>query len=207
MRRLIILEGQDGVGKDTVAKELARISSPLAAIKNFPDYLEPLTGPAIKAHLRGEGTLDAAAFQALQTTNKILATHGLLRTTTPRILIFVRWWPSGVVYGQLDELSIGQANSWTAGGATLDLIVHSAGYVPTFVLLDAPAEVALARQRARAQEPERYEGDFLRQNAIAEGYREMWAERPKWVVVDACNPPETIALEIVRRATANEVLR
>lgn len=182
---LVVIEGPDGVGKDTVADGLAQSLN--AARLNFPND-QGVTGPMIRAYLRKEWyvqpasventrrTLDAdqlrysaLALQALMVANRLEA-HAYLKRfakSTKRHLVVCRYWQSGWVYGQLDGLS--RDFLYSQGRALLQADAN--------VFLDANPETCMERRASRdgAQAPERYEGKLALTQRVVALYRELWA--------------------------------
>ncbi len=114
-------EGIDGSGKTTLAKAVAKEIG--AKVISFPNYDSP-TGRLIKAHLCKQwscmwdpsvhgpdenlGT-SAMVFQALNIANRMeLMRHfGVAYHSHTDHIVLVRYWRSGVVYGQMDGLDKG----------------------------------------------------------------------------------------------------
>lgn len=181
---LVVIEGPDGVGKDTAADGLAKSLN--AARLNFPND-QGVTGPMIRSYLKNgwscrrhiyaDGTpqvedskaLGAFALQALMVANRLEA-HAYLKRfakSTKRHLVVCRYWQSGWVYGQLDGLS--RDFLYSQGRALLQADAN--------VLLDAEPATCMERRAYRdgAQAPERYEGKLALTQRMVALYRELWA--------------------------------
>jgi len=205
---LIVIEGADACGKDTVAKSLAeRIG---AEIVNFP-HDDSVTGPLIRSYLRKEWRvedvvggpiilqenkklMDALVFQALQVTNRIevlpwVVDH--LRKGTPVIL--VRYWQSGWVYGQLDGLS----------DEFLTVTHKLMPQAQLNILLDSSVETTAYRLRLRGDPPERYEYPEFHDKVLSM-YRTLWGSYkydPRWVTVDATKAVSDVIAAVTRHVT------
>ena len=208
---LIVIEGADGCGKDTVADVVAlglqcsRLSFP-----NDGGY----TGPLIREYLRGrwevrsrdpQGELhkddlaSAMAFQALQIANRMEVMPRLLDAELGGLqgltTVVSRYWQSGWVYGQLDGLD----REW------LERVHEGMAQPSVNVLLDADASVCLARRAARdgVKQAERYEGHLAFTERVVSLYRELWdlkqrgPEGHRWVWIDARRPVWDVVGEVV----------
>lgn len=206
---LIVIEGADGVGKDTVANILAKHLG--AERLNFPND-KGVTGPMIREYLARRwrvearnpdsglknkaecGLLGALAFQGLQVTNRMEVMPQLLEASVGLgDLVLARYWQSAWVYGQLDGLD-----------PEFLIQVHRAmARAQVNLLLDCDAEVCLERRATRdgALAPERYEGKLESTKRIVDLYRELWA-RPdvttfgQWVKVDAARPLHEVVADV-----------
>lgn len=205
----IVVEGFDGCGKDTVAKLVAQHIG--GKVVTFP-HDAALTGPAIRSYLRKEWStireavasdgspiveedkqLSALLFQCAHMTNKLELTPALMQTARSPTMhaVLSRYHASAWVYGQLDGLP----------APFLELVHVCLAPAAAWLLLDAPADVLLARQQGRdgAKAPDRYEG----QRALCERgvalYRELWQRRPwqgAWHVVDATQPVGSVFKDV-----------
>lgn len=178
---------------------------------SFPDDTSPHTGEAIRSYLRrewhvrargGDGGLEGAlseqlgakALQALALANRLERWPDLANAANAYRwdLVLARYWPSGWVYGQLDGLDRRWIEACNVPFPAPDLCV----------LLDAPADVCMARRAARdgkAVEPERYEGKLAVAEKVIALYRELWSgvgetlsPSTTWAVVDATKPIEEV---------------
>lgn len=213
---IIVVEGFDGCGKDSVADALALSLG--AARLNFPDDASPHTGEIIRSYLRREWSVQARpalpdpaygfapqtdlkfgalALQALCLANRLehqgrlVAAAGDFRDH----LVLARYWPSGWVYGQLDGLDRGWIEKTNEAFPDADL----------YLLLDVPAEVCLERRAARDGKviaPERYEGKLDLARRAVDLYRELWDVNkgwdPSWVKLDATRPLEQVIGDAIR---------
>lgn len=171
---LIVVEGCDGSGKDTLADGIAEVLS--YDRFSFPDYTTDL-GKRIKAHLRGEETYPPDVFQAMQVANK-LERLKLLEDAEDhmRDVVLTRYWQSAEVYGALD----GVPREWSRR-------IHSTlPWAQLNILVDIDPEEALRRQVARGLPVDRYEGDLSKAVLVSHIYQSIWNEYacPRWIVVD-----------------------
>lgn len=197
---IIVVDGYDGSGKDTVANAIAKEIG--ASRLNFPCD-EAFTGPMIRSYLRDAWEVDcsfrdgdkyklsALAFQALQVTNRMELMPRLRAAENGKEkIVLARYWQSAWVYGQLD-------------GLPRDFLerVHKDMAQPIIsILLDASPETCLARRQARdgALAPERYEGKLELARKAIDLYRELWSSNYAmdfggyWATVDAEQPIELV---------------
>lgn len=213
---IIVIEGADGCGKDTVAKAVAK--ELCARFKAFPDD-DAVTGPAIRSYLKkqwgveslsidqdsNEKKLGALAFQALQVVNRIESLELLqLASKNECDLVLARYNQSATVYGGLDGLDQG----W------LRKVMAFSPVARLNVLLDAHPETCMARRAARDGDlpPERYEGKLGFTREVVSAYRRLWMyemERDprRWRVSDAEMTAEQVVddvLELVTTARAED---
>ena len=173
---LIVIEGIDGSGKDTLADGIAdefgydRFS--------FPAYSGVL-GQHIKSHLLGEEEYPPEVFQAMQAANKfenrdrLLNAHDGVGTS----LVLTRYWQSSIVYGQLD----GVPAYWSRRlHATLPPAQIN-------ILVDIDPKEAIRRQVSRGLPRERYEGKIETMTKARALYLDIWTEYagPRWIVIPA----------------------
>lgn len=177
---LIVIEGIDGSGKDTLADALAK---ELGAHRfSFPDYSTPL-GVRIKTHLRGIETCGSEVFQAMQLANKLehiqslQESHDGLYTT-----VLTRYWQSAVVYGELEGIN----PLWSTR------VCSVLPRAQMNILVDIDPEEALRRQVARGIPLERYEGQEATMRAARSSYLNLWSHHagPRWPVVSSAGSPE-----------------
>lgn len=214
---MIVIEGADGCGKDTVADAVARLLTGSERL-NFPND-KGVTGPMIRAYLNRRWHIqedfqdaplrnpyfDALAFQALQVANRMEVMPRLLDASLNEpegpVVVLARYWQSGWVYGQLDGLD-----------PEFLLGLHKAMAVPHLnVLLDVPADVCMARRAARdGVKTERYEGKLDFTAKVVDLYRRLWAQQSeapsdlrlgeRWLMVDATRPVEDVIDEVTAAA-------
>jgi dTMP kinase len=161
---IIVIEGMDGSGKNTVAEA---VSEQLGiTTTSFPQRTTE-TGRQIHYMLQN-GIKDPIVFQALQTVNR-LEKYQSLQIASRSLkyhLILVRYWQSAWVYGQIDGLDpewIYRTNAILPKG---DLNI----------LLDIDPEEAIRRRIKRGEASEHYE----RQNRdlqVSDTYRALWAPK------------------------------
>jgi dTMP kinase len=177
---LIVIEGIDGSGKDTLADALAK---ELGAHRfSFPDYTTPL-GECIHEHLRGFVTHGVEVFQAMQIANKLehiqslQESHDDLYTT-----VLTRYWQSAVVYGQIDGID----PNWSTR------VCSVLPRAQMNILVDIETEEALRRQANRGLPLERYEGQEETMRAARAGYLALWGRNhgPRWPIISSFGSPE-----------------
>ncbi len=97
---IFTIDGTDGSGKTTVAKQLAKDLK--IGYLHFPFY-ENETGQMILKYLNKEVSWDALSFQCLQICNRIqlIETLRLYKENERKHIILDRYNPSSIVYGQL----------------------------------------------------------------------------------------------------------
>lgn len=188
---IIVVEGIDGSGKTTLAERLAKLFP--CPLFRFPNGSDPLGAPirAWLAHAWHATEADPYVFQALQVVNRI-ATLPQLKETP--VAIVDRWIPSGFVYGQEDGVSF----DWLAN-------VHAPlPHGDVNLLLDLPAEKALARIEARGKKKEVFE-DHARLKRVRQGYLGYWkrhcegpAASRRWRVIDATLDPDVVFGQAIR---------
>lgn len=155
---LIAIEGPDGCGKSTVARQLAeRIG---ARLQVFPDRTTPI-GSHVDRLLK-DPHADPHLMQALQTANRFERIDVL---TDPGPVVLDRYWHSGWTYScaaGLDVEWVGRVTGATLPPARIN------------VLLDTPPDVSHER-RKRGASADAYDGkplDWYRE--IARLYRSLW---------------------------------
>lgn len=167
---LIVVEGPDAVGKDTLTRGLC---AKLGATRfSFPRYESP-TGKLILQHLKREwacdrrwltvGPLadsdpdqavrDATVRQSLMTLNRVEAQVEIMEALDRGPVVIDRWYPSSLAYGVAEGLD----EAWLRS-------ISSCLFEPDVLLyLECPAEVALARRPPRdANESDRALMDRVR---------------------------------------------
>jgi thymidylate kinase len=205
---LVVIEGADGVGKDTVADAVA---AGLGWQRlNFPND-GAVTGPLIRQYLRKQWWVERVAaahdaqagaleFQALQIVNRLESQALLEEAAKPKLrtgnLIAVRYWQRGWVYGKLDGLDVG-------------FLERSASFFPyptLSILLDAPADVCMERCRTRpsGKHLERYEMRLEAMRRTVDLYRQLWATRATcaaWPCVDANRESRAVVADVLDLVT------
>ncbi len=212
---LYVIEGSDGSGKDTIAKELAGKIDGDVEIINVPND-DAVTGPMIRSYLRKEWAIDSGfgddsnnwsplAFQSLQVTNRMELMPKLNKVVGSKTnhVIAVRYWQSAWVYGQLDGLD----PNWLYD-------IHTTMAQPDVnILLDIDAKTSMARRAARDGDlpPERYEGKLDFTTNVVGLYRALWISQNVihagkrysdiscWARIDATQSVEQITAEILER--------
>lgn len=215
---IVVFEAIDAGGKATQSKLLAER---LGGTRfSFPNYESP-TGKLIGAHLRREWeaklrfpptldmSLEAAKlkvieinnrlFQSLQTVNRIELIPDIIEAQRKGPIVYDRYWPSAVVYGEIDGLE----RSW--------LLRTQRDPLPqadVFILLDVPVEESFKR---RPEGRDRYEANPDLLSKVRAGYLKLWTEQRSnphrndcWIVPCTC---DVRAWEIVDGMGSVEAVR
>jgi thymidylate kinase len=207
---IAVIEGMDASGKATHSKLLAERMK--AKHFSFPNY-ESVTGKVILGHLKKawacrieeagksfeawqvtEKAIDALAFQALQTANRLEIMPDILAAQKAGAVVFDRYWQSAVVYGVLDGLSPELTYRIQAGALP---------QADANILIDIPVEEGFKR---RPERRDRYEEDAGYLGKVRSGYLRLWGERgdrgkhgveaERWLVVDGMGTVEEVAERI-----------
>lgn len=194
---LIVIEGINGCGKTSLIDALCeQFSARTIAFPNDNGF----TGKAIRSYLKNEwyaterleidtpnSKLGAMCLQALQAANRLEVMDQLETAAGDQAshLILSRYWQSGWVYGQIDDLP----RKW------LYDIHRSMARADMNFLLDISPDEAFRRRAKRDGKvlPDRYESKLeVRQ---VELYRELWESKEafdyfggRWSIVDASKP-------------------
>lgn len=192
---IVAIEGIDGCGKSTQAKELARRfkGSGYERVEtlHFPDY-STKTGQTILSLLKKEwGTyaselmvespqIRALVLQSLMTTNRLEHFEMLKRWQLDNegVLVLDRYYGSGLVYGECDGLDREFLTN-----------IHKAVPAAKFVYLDIPADESTTRRPERRDEYESRPG-FMK--VVRAKYLEI-ADLRDWSVVDGVGTVEEVA--------------
>lgn len=168
------IEGINYSGKSTLARALsARLDN--CPIIEFPRRDIPPVGPLIRDYLNKELFVEeaydgagATIHQCLQLADKMDAA-GAIQTArdTKRNLVLVRYWPSAVVYGQLDGLD----RNW------LERTTRCLPEADVYTLLDIDPDEAVARKAKRDAHAPVYE-QVAQMRECARLYRELWDSAP-----------------------------
>lgn len=189
---IIVVEGVDGSGKNTVADGVARHFEALRL--DFPYEEGSPTGKLIREFLAGwwkavamyprrgselqamtsANERNALVLQALFTTNKY-EVQGLLQRHAgihnPRHLVLARYIPSVFVYSGMDGLDRVWLEAIHAGLPAADVNI----------LVDVDAEIAMQRIGSRGEQREIYEKQEKVEGAVS-AYRALWHEKQSaWV--------------------------
>jgi dTMP kinase len=201
-RMLIVIEGGDGTGKSTVGEGVANVLG--CELQHFPND-GGYTGRMIREYLAKRWTIEGAegsalddnagamAFQALQLANRMEVYPTLAKAAGSKKhhLVCVRYWQSGLVYGLLDGLPEQWLYDIHEGLPREDLAI----------LLDVTAETSLARQGARGESPERYEGKLGFTQKVLQGYRNLWADMDRGhATIDARQSQHEVLTQTLHRA-------
>lgn len=189
---LIAIEGIDCSGKGTQSRLVAQRLG--AALFSFPAYHTPL-GEQVRKYLRkedGYGDLPPFAAAMLYAVDRAQFRRQL--EAKDRIdVVCDRYVASNAAYhscrpgaGPQFDRDVYALEHGTFGLPRADL----------YILIDVPAEVAVARLEQRGKPDAHERLDFLRQ--VAEKYRWM-AHTEGWPVFDGDRPVEAITADILRK--------
>lgn len=179
--RLIVVEGIDQAGKQTVCEQLIerlRADGVPAEQTGFPDYATPL-GHEIAAFLSGQRQFPPQARQLLYAANRWERAGQIgAWLAAGRAVVVDRYVASGIAYGTAQGLDPAWMREVERGLPAADLTL----------LLDITPEVSVARKRTAR---DAYEGrsDLLTRARAA--YLEL-ARAPDWRVVDATGDKESV---------------
>lgn len=194
--RLIVFEGGEGSGKSTQAALLAARLE--AVLTHEPGGTE--VGARIRAIVLDPAlgtTLDIRAEALLMAADRAQHVAEVIRPALERGVDVVsdRFSGSTLAYQgharglPVDELAT--LSHWATGGLEPDVVI----------LLDVPAEVAVARMRRALDRMEAAGDDFHRR--VAEGYRALAAADPgRWRVVDGSGTIEEVEARVVAASEA-----
>lgn len=209
--KLIVVEGIDGTGKSTLASAL---SEKLHAVKMvYPDRTT-FFGGLIDQWLHGkwrvtgennlhdvDHNINAAAFQAMQTVNRLETVQALLsHLQDGSSVVCDRYWMSGFAYGSADGLN----------GSLLRRIHALLPQPDLSLLVEVPLTVSHARVAKRGQARlEAYErrGESHTM-AVKAAYAQLWQDEAlkaphRWVVIDSTGTAEeTLAKAMLAVAEA-----
>ncbi len=181
MKKVIVLEGLDGCGKDTQI-ELLKKTHEFCLFQyptsNFPLLREYLDG---KAHLHPKSVFLLFLSDIANEQEKVASVEGLA--------VLNRYVHSTISY-QLKGVGYEEAKA----------VVSEMGYIEPdlVILLDIPPEVA-ARRKAKQKTPDRYESDVEYLRGVRGRFLKLASEgflAKKWAVVDASKPVEEVHAEI-----------
>ena len=179
--RLIVVEGIDQAGKQTVCERLAerlRAEGVPTELTGFPDYVTPL-GREIAAFLAGERDFPPQARQLLYAANRWeRAAEMRAWLDAGRAVVVDRYVASGIAYGTAQGLDPAWMRVVECGLPAADLTL----------LLDITPDVSVARKRTAR---DAYEGRIDLLTRAREAYLEL-ARGPGWRVVDATDDKDAV---------------
>lgn len=204
---LVVIEGVDCSGKDTLADTLHQVFG--GARINFPDE-SVASGRIARQYLKGEwcvcdvdgmrinGGVSAFALQAVMLFNRAEMLPAITRWRANGDPVFaVRWWQSGIVYGGMDGLDVEALRRSQLFLPQADLNIY----------LDIAPDVAMARRARRdgAKAPELYESRIEKIAVARQLYRNIWAhegadpsQANRWVVIDGEQTESVVLAEALK---------
>ncbi len=185
---LIAFEGLDQSGKETQTRHLrARLERDGRTVHalSFPDYDTPI-GREISRALAGEREFGPDVLQLLYVANRMEYLPRLQQWLgAGHVVICDRYRASSLAYGEAQGVDA----RW------LDDVQRLLPEPTVTVLLDIAPETAVAR---KASGRDRFERDLALLGRVREGYRRQAAASPAWVVIDAEQSKDDVALAVER---------
>ena len=195
----ITFEGIDGVGKSTQLDLLEKYL--VAEGKEVLRTLEPggtELGQEIRhllLHRKGDVSPRAEALLYAADRAHHVATKIRPALAAGKVVLSDRYFDSSVAYQgaarELDVEEVEQISLWAIDHLIPDLTV----------LLDLPADEALARRSSKGTEPDRLEREQLEFFERARSEYLSMASEPRFLVIDATNSVEQIHQQVLGRVT------
>ena len=195
----ITFEGIDGVGKSTQLDLLEKYL--VAEGKEVLRTLEPggtELGQEIRhllLHRKGDVSPRAEALLYAADRAHHVATKIRPALAAGKVVLSDRYFDSSVAYQgaarELDVEEVKQISLWAIDHLIPDLTV----------LLDLPADEALARRSSKGTEPDRLEREQLEFFERARSEYLIMASEPRFLVIDATNSVEQIHQQVLGRVT------
>ena len=195
----ITFEGIDGVGKSTQLDLLEKYL--VAEGKEVLRTLEPggtELGQEIRhllLHRKGDVSPRAEALLYAADRAHHVATKIRPALAAGKVVLSDRYFDSSVAYQgaarELDVEEVKQISLWAIDHLIPDLTV----------LLDLPADEALARRSSKGTEPDRLEREQLEFFERARSEYLSMASEPRFLVIDATNSVEQIHEQVLGRVT------
>ena len=195
----ITFEGIDGVGKSTQLDLLEKYL--VAQGKEVLRTLEPggtELGQEIRhllLHRKGDVSPRAEALLYAADRAHHVATKIRPALAAGKVVLSDRYFDSSVAYQgaarELDVEEVKQISLWAVDNLIPDLTV----------LLDLPADEALARRSSKGTEPDRLEREQLEFFERARSEYLSMATEPRFLVIDATNSVEQIHQQVLGRVT------
>lgn len=207
MGKLIVIEGLDGAGKNTLAKALTEELHDAGATVHavaFPRYGQDVHADLIRDGLHGRlGDLAASVygFQLLYALDRRAAADDLRAALARYDVVLVdRYVASNAAYGaaRLHERADGEFVAWVR---SIEVERFGVPGPDAQILLRVPATVAGERSRGRAEADtgrgrDEWESDVSLQDRVAQVYDELAAASwlSPWQVVDGSHTVDVEAL-------------
>ncbi len=195
----ITFEGIDGVGKSTQLDLLEKYL--VAEGKEVLRTLEPggtELGQEIRhllLHRKGDVSPRSEALLYAADRAHHVATKIRPALAAGKVVLSDRYFDSSVAYQgaarELDVEEVKQISLWAIDHLIPDLTV----------LLDLPADEALARRSSKGTEPDRLEREQLEFFERARSEYLIMASEPRFLVIDATNSVEQIHQQVLGRVT------
>ena len=195
----ITFEGIDGVGKSTQLDLLEKY-----LVAEGKEVLRPLEpggtelGQEIRhllLHRKGDVSPRAEALLYAADRAHHVATKIRPALAAGKVVLSDRYFDSSVAYQgaarELDVEEVKQISLWAIDHLIPDLTV----------LLDLPADEALARRSSKGTEPDRLEREQLEFFERARSEYLSMASEPRFLVIDATNSVEQIYQQVLGRVT------
>lgn len=209
--RLIVVEGIDGAGKNTLVAAVADVLTQrglTVARTAFPRYDDDIHAALVRDALHGDmGDLSESvhAMAVLFALDRRAAAAGLREQRANHDVVLVdRYVASNAAYAaaRLHQDADGEVVEWIR---RLEVYRFDIPLPDVQVLLDVPADVAAQRAQSRERQDadrrrDRYESDADLQQRCVEAYRRLAANRwlSPWIVVDGSDRPsaDKVAAEL-----------
>lgn len=197
MKKLIVVEGQDGTGKTTVAQGLR--DALVARGHKVSSYREPggtPFGEAVRAILLGKDPITPLTqFYLFQAARAELME--VLTRDPSDFIVMDRFWPSTFAY-QVQGDGVSQDLYWQAQHQ-VDKILMKGDVRTDIFFLVIPEALRLQRLAQTGKAADRYEGkDANFQTRVAKGYEHLQGVMPR-KCIDATKPVEAVVQEILSK--------
>lgn len=176
---IVVLEGLDNCGKNTIAKMLSEKYEDITSVE-FPDYSTAF-GQFIRKELMA-GNLSPISMQLLFSSERLSKADLVHTLSSKGIMVAVRYSYSAIAYG-------------VARGISKELLYLLEKDMPTpdkKIYLRISAEDSVRR----AQNPDSFETNFNLLSAAARIYEEIIETDKDWYVIDATKGLKEVFLEV-----------